>query len=99
MSTIPGMPSTISGRLSTYPENDCQPYQEKTGACTFAHQTLKSIERLSAEPIQEKQGLCKSFGLEKRPSVPLRYFEYAETERVHLYYILYNIIYINFLVL
>ena len=27
------------------------------GACTFAPQTLNMIERLSAEPIQQKQGL------------------------------------------
>ena len=36
-----------------YPEN----LEIQEGACTFAPQTLNMIEQLSAEPIQEKQGL------------------------------------------
>jgi hypothetical protein len=32
-------------------------YQELIRACTFAPQTLNMIERLSVEPIQQKQGL------------------------------------------
>jgi len=36
------------------------------GACTFAPQTLKMIERLSAEPIQQKQGLREYYSTSAR---------------------------------
>ena len=35
-------------------------------ACTFAPQTLETIERLSAEPIQEKQGLRENHSTSAR---------------------------------
>ena len=36
------------------------------GACTFAPQTLNMIERLSAEPIQQKQGLRENYSTSAR---------------------------------
>ena len=34
----------------------CPNLEIQEGACTFAPQTLKTIERLSAESVQQKQG-------------------------------------------
>ena len=41
----------------SYREKYLENLEIQEGACTFAPQTLNMIERLSAEPIQQKQGL------------------------------------------
>ncbi len=44
----------IKKKWTSYREKYLENLEIKEGACTFAPQTLKQIERLSAEPIQEK---------------------------------------------
>jgi transposase InsO family protein len=47
----------IKKKWTSYREKYLENLEIQEGACTFAPQTLETIERLSAEPIQEKQGL------------------------------------------
>jgi transposase InsO family protein len=47
----------IQKKWISYREKYFENLEIQKGACTFAPQTLNMIERLSAEPIQEKQGL------------------------------------------
>ena len=47
----------IQKKWTNYREKYLENLEIQEGACTFAPQTLKTIERLSAEPIQQKQGL------------------------------------------
>nr|MCR5819997.1 integrase core domain-containing protein [Bacteroidaceae bacterium] len=42
----------IKKKWTSYREKYLETLEIKEGACTFAPQTLKQIERLSAEPIQ-----------------------------------------------
>ena len=47
----------IQKKWTSYREKYLENLEIQEGACTFAPQTLNMIERLSAEPIQQKQGL------------------------------------------
>jgi transposase InsO family protein len=47
----------IQKKWISYREKYLENLEIQEGACTFAPQTLNMIEQLSAEPIQEKQGL------------------------------------------
>ena len=47
----------IQKKWISYREKYLENLEIQEGACTFAPQTLNMIERLSAEPIQQKQGL------------------------------------------
>ena len=47
----------IQMKLTSYREKHLENLEIQEGASTFAPQTLNMIERLSAEPIQQKQGL------------------------------------------
>ena len=47
----------IQKKWISYREKHLENLEIQEGACTFAPQTLNMIERLSAEPIQQKQGL------------------------------------------
>ena len=47
----------IRKKWISYREKYLENLEIQEGACTFAPQTLNMIEQLSAEPIQEKQGL------------------------------------------
>ena len=52
----------IKKKWTSYREKHLENLEIQEGACTFAPQTLNLIEQLSAEPIQQKQGLReKSF--------------------------------------
>ena len=57
----PSKAATLTGKIqkkwTSYREKYLENLEIQEGACTFAPQTLETIERLSAEPIQEKQGL------------------------------------------
>ena len=44
----------IQKKWTSYREKYLENLEIKEGACTFAPQTLNMIERLSAEPIQQK---------------------------------------------
>ena len=50
----------IQKKWISYREKHLENLEIQEGACTFAPQTLNMIERLSAEPIQQKQGLRES---------------------------------------
>jgi len=43
----------IQKKWTSYREKYLENLEISEGACTFAPQTLKTIERLSAEPIQQ----------------------------------------------
>ncbi|MBR5351160.1 MAG: DDE-type integrase/transposase/recombinase [Prevotella sp.] len=47
----------IHKKWTSYREKYLEKLEIQEGACTFAPQTLNMIERLSAEPVQHKQGL------------------------------------------
>ena len=47
----------IQKKRISYREKYLENLEIQEGACTFAPQTLNMIERLSAEPVQQKQGL------------------------------------------
>ena len=47
----------IQKKWTSYREKYLENLEISEGACTFAPQTLNMIEQLSAEPIQQKQGL------------------------------------------
>lgn len=46
----------IQKKWTSYREKYLENLEIQEGACTFAPQTLKTIERLSAESVQQKQG-------------------------------------------
>ena len=47
----------IQKKWISYREKYLENLEIQEGACTFAPQTLNMIERFSAEPVQQKQGL------------------------------------------
>ena len=56
----------IQKKWTNYREKYLENLEIQEGACTFAPQTLKTIERLSAEPIQQKQGLRENYSTSAR---------------------------------
>ena len=46
----------IQKKWTSYREKHLENLEIQEGACTFAPQNLELIERLSAEPVQQKQG-------------------------------------------
>ena len=56
----------IQKKWISYREKYLENLEIQEGACTFAPQTLKMIERLSAEPIQQKQGLRENYSTSAR---------------------------------
>ena len=56
----------IQKKWISYREKYLENLEIQEGACTFAPQTLKMIERLSAEPIQQKQGLRENYSTSVR---------------------------------
>ena len=57
----PRQAASCTGKIQkewiSYREKYLKNFEIQEGACTFSPQTLNMIERLSAEPIQQKQGL------------------------------------------
>ena len=56
----------IQKKWTSYREKYLENLEIQEGACTFAPQTLNMIERLSAEPIQQKQGLRENHSTSAR---------------------------------
>ena len=56
----------IQKKWISYREKYLENLEIQEGACTFAPQTLNMIERLSAEPIQQKQGLRENHSTSAR---------------------------------
>ena len=56
----------IQKKWTSYREKYLENLEIQEGACTFAPQTLETIERLSAEPIQQKQGLRENHSTSAR---------------------------------
>ena len=56
----------IQKKWTSYREKYLENLEIQEGACTFAPQTLNMIERLSAESIQQKQGLRESYSTSAR---------------------------------
>ena len=56
----------IQKQWISYREKYLENLEIQEGACTFAPQTLNMIERLSAEPIQQKQGIRENHSTSAR---------------------------------
>ena len=56
----------IQKKWTSYREKYLENLEIQEGACTFAPQTLETIERLSAESIQQKQGLRENHSTSAR---------------------------------
>ena len=56
----------IQKKWISFREKYLENLEIQEGACTFAPQTLNMIERLSAEPIQQKQGLRENYSTSAR---------------------------------
>jgi hypothetical protein len=56
----------IQKKWISYREKYLENLEIQEGACTFAPQTLNMIERLAAEPNQQKQGLRVKYSTSAR---------------------------------
>ena len=56
----------IQKKWTSYREKYLENLEIQEGACTFAPQTLDMIEQLSAEPIQQNQGLRENYSTSAR---------------------------------
>ena len=56
----------IQKKWISYREKYLEKMEIQEGACTFAPLTLNMIEQLSAEPIQQKQGLRENYSTSAR---------------------------------